>query len=109
MCIVQWVLELTPPDQMHDIDLLVARMMHLVVSAVHTSSSTFMDTLYDLTLHPEIVDELQEEIQRVMAEEGGWTKQGLTKMSKLDSFIKESARWHPFLTGLRRLYPLQSP
>ncbi|OJJ34582.1 hypothetical protein ASPWEDRAFT_29710 [Aspergillus wentii DTO 134E9] len=96
---VQWVLELTPPHHLDDIDLLVARMLHLVVSAIHTSSSTFMDTMYDLALHPEVVAPLREEIDRVMAAEGGWTKQGLTKMHKLDSLIKESSRWHPFITG----------
>lgn len=74
-------------------------MIHLNVSAIHTSSVTYLEAVYDLALHPEIHDELRQEITSVMEEEGQWTKKGLTKMVKLDSFMKESARWHPFLAG----------
>lgn len=74
-------------------------MIHLNVSAIHTSSVTYLDAVYDLALHPEIHNELRQEIVSVMEQDGQWTKQGLTKMVKLDSFMKESARWHPFLAG----------
>ena len=95
---VQWLLDVTPPEKL-DVDVLVHRMLHLNVSAIHTSSCTFLDAIYDLALHPEIHEELRQEILSVMNQQGKWTKQGLTKMIKMDSFIKESARWHPFLAG----------
>ena len=96
---VQWVLDITPPEK-RDMNQLVIRMLHIIVSAVHTSSVTFLDTLYDLVSHPGIEDELREEIYRVFAEENGrWRKQGLTKMVKMDSFIKESVRFHPLFAG----------
>jgi cytochrome P450 len=79
-------------------------MIHLNVSAIHTSSVTYLDAVYDLALHPEIHEELRQEIVSVMEEEGGFTKQGLTKMVKLDSFMKESARWHPFLAGKLKVF-----
>ena len=100
---VQWLLDITPPEKL-DVNVLVYRMLHLTVSAIHTSSCTFLDALYDLALHPEIHDELRQEILSVMDQEGKWTKQGLTKLIKLDSFMKESARWHPFLAGESRGY-----
>ncbi|KAE8385496.1 cytochrome P450 [Aspergillus alliaceus] len=97
--VVQWVLDIAPPKEYNDIDLLIARMLHVVVSAVHTSSQTFLDLLYDLTLHPEVIEELRKEIQTVLAQEGGWSLNTLSRMIKLDSFIKESSRHRPFTSG----------
>ncbi|EOD53101.1 putative cytochrome p450 protein [Neofusicoccum parvum UCRNP2] len=96
---IQWVLDITPANKLDDVDILVYRMLHLSISAIHTSSSSFADAIYDLALHPDIHDELCEEIKTVLTEEGGWNKQALTRMTKMDSFMKESARWHPFLAG----------
>ncbi|KAI9729787.1 MAG: hypothetical protein M1818_008401 [Claussenomyces sp. TS43310] len=95
---VQWVLDITPPEKM-DIEVLMYRMIHIIVSAIHTSSVTYLEAIYDLALHPEIHEELRQEIVSVMDQEGKFTKQGLTKMIKMDSLMKESARWHPFLSG----------
>jgi cytochrome P450 len=96
---VQWVLDITPDEKM-DLELLTLRLLHILVAAVHTSSVTWLNAIYDLALHPEIHDELREEITHVFAgEDGHWTKQGLTKLMKMDSFIKESARFHPFQAG----------
>jgi cytochrome P450 len=83
---LQWVLDI--------------RLLHILVAAVHTSSVTFLNSMYDLALHPEIHQELRQEIRNVFASTNGeWTKPGLTKLIKLDSFIKESARFHPFQAG----------
>ena len=49
--------------------------------------------MYDLAIHPEYVAPLREEIERLVATDG-WKKQTLMKMWKLDSFIKESLRFH---------------
>ncbi|KAL6233231.1 cytochrome P450 [Aspergillus navahoensis] len=96
---LQWVLDITPPEKM-DINMLVIRLLHILVAAVHTSSVTFLNSMYDLALHPEIHEELRQEIRDVFASTNGeWTKPGLTKLMKLDSFIKESARFHPFQAG----------
>ncbi|KIX01184.1 uncharacterized protein Z518_08909 [Rhinocladiella mackenziei CBS 650.93] len=79
---------------------LMLRLIHILTAAVHTSSVTYLNALYDLAMHPDIHDELREEIKNVFASQNGeWRKQGLTKMMKLDSFIKESARFHPFQAG----------
>jgi cytochrome P450 len=92
------VLERTPKQQLDDIDLLIARMFHLVVSAVHTSSQTFLDLLYDLALRPDVMEELQQEIYMELTREGGWSMSAFNRMTKLDSFIKESARFRPFVS-----------
>lgn len=58
--------------------------------------------------HPEYVQPLREEIEQVIAEEG-WqvdesgqkylSKSSLSKLKKLDSFIKESQRMNPLNFG----------
>lgn len=49
--------------------------------------------LYDLAAHPECLEPLREEVETVVASDG-WTKAGLNKMWKVDSFLKESHRWN---------------
>lgn len=62
---------------------------------VHDSSShkSLTHALYDIATYPEYLHPLREEIEEVVASEG-WTKNGLNKMRKLDSFLKESHRWN---------------
>jgi hypothetical protein len=47
--------------------------------------------LYRLLTHPEHIEPLRQEIEAVVAEEG-WTKAGMDKMHKLDSFVRETQR-----------------
>lgn len=83
-----------------DIDMLVLRLLHILVAAVHTSSVTWLNALYDLDLRPEVIEELRQEIRDVFASDNSqWRKQTMTKLVKLDSFIKESARFHLFTAG----------
>lgn len=51
--------------------MLVLRLPHILVSAVHMSSVTWLNTLYDLALHPEVIEELRKEIRDVFASENG--------------------------------------
>lgn len=50
-------------------------------------------TLYNLAVHPEYIAPLREEIESLVASIG-WQKMTITKMWKLDSFLKESLRMH---------------
>jgi hypothetical protein len=47
--------------------------------------------LYRLLANPEYIEPLRQEIDAVIAEEG-WTKAGIDKMHKVDSFLRESQR-----------------
>ena len=49
--------------------------------------------LYDLSVHPEYVPHLREEIEALVAKDG-FQKMTILKMVKLDSFLKESLRIH---------------
>jgi cytochrome P450 len=54
-------------------------------------SQTLMQVLYQLADNPECVEPLRREVKVVVGEEG-WTKAGLDKMHKIDSFVRETQR-----------------
>jgi hypothetical protein len=47
--------------------------------------------LYHLLAHPEHIEPLRQEVDAVIREEG-WTKAGIDKMHKVDSFLRETQR-----------------
>ena len=52
---------------------------------------SFTHALFHLAAEPHYAEPLREEVERVIKEDG-WTKVAMTKMWKLDSFLKESQR-----------------
>ncbi|KAI0280024.1 cytochrome P450 [Russula aff. rugulosa BPL654] len=62
-------------------------------AAIHTTSfaSTITQILYRLLANPEYLEPLREEVDAVIREEG-WTKAGMDKMYKMDSFLRETQR-----------------
>ena len=52
--------------------------------------------IYDLVSRPEYFEPLREELKIVLEQDGGvYVKTSMTKLRKLDSFIKESQRMNP--------------
>ena len=47
--------------------------------------------LYRLLANPEYIEPLRQEVDAVIREEG-WTKVGMDKMLKIDSFLRETQR-----------------
>ncbi|KAI9509456.1 cytochrome P450 [Russula earlei] len=72
-------------------DGLARRMVLVNFLSVHMISFTFTQVLYRLLAHPEHIEPLRQEVEAVVAEEG-WTKAGMDKMTKVDSFIRETQR-----------------
>lgn len=70
------------------------RILPLNFASIHTTSLTGQAALLDvLSADPSVVEALREEAARVYEEEGNkWTKQGLARMYKMDSAIRESQR-----------------
>ena len=70
-------------------------------AAIHTTTMTLTNVLYDLAAHPEYQEVLRKEIERISAEEpsGQLRKKTMPKLRKLDSFIKESQRVNPLGAG----------
>ncbi|KAH7012740.1 cytochrome P450 [Microdochium trichocladiopsis] len=68
----------------------------LSFAAIHTTTLTATNALYDLVALPDFIDELREEAKKALAEnEGVFTSAALQSMKKMDSFLKETLRLHP--------------
>ncbi|KAH6650455.1 cytochrome P450 [Chaetomium tenue] len=69
------------------------------IASVHTTSATSLSILYDLLDRPNVAEEIIGEINAVAARHrdagGRWTKQALSELEKLDSFMAESFRFNP--------------
>ena len=50
-----------------------------------------MQVLYRLLANPEYIECLRQEVDAVIKEEG-WTRAGMHKMHKIDSFLRETQR-----------------
>ncbi|KAF2762310.1 cytochrome P450 [Pseudovirgaria hyperparasitica] len=67
----------------------------MTFAAIHTTTMTSTNVFYDLAAHPEYITPLREEIRTVLAEHNGvLTVAALQQLRKMDSFIKESMRFH---------------
>ena len=64
---------------------------HISLFANHSLMQTFTQSLYRLLAHPEYIELLRQEVEAVVAEEG-WTKAGMDKMRRIDSFVRETQR-----------------
>jgi len=67
------------------------RMLIINFAAIHATSATITQVLYRLLANPEYLEPLREEVDAVIREEG-WTKAGIDKMYKIDSFLRETQR-----------------
>jgi ent-kaurene oxidase len=74
--------------------------LHVAFAAIHTSAVAITHIVYDLCAMPEYVKPLREEVTKALEEEGALTKKAFLKMSKLDSFMRESQRFNPLLLSL---------
>ncbi|KAE9395448.1 cytochrome P450 [Gymnopus androsaceus JB14] len=87
--LISWLLDEAKNEQ-RTVPELVSRVLSIEVAAIHTTN--FCNALYELAAHPEVIEPLREEIETVV-KESGWTKEGISKMRKLDSFLKETLRF----------------
>jgi ent-kaurene oxidase len=76
-----------------------SRQLVLTLASIHTTALTISHAFYDLCAHPEYVEPLREEIERVSREFPGdeFVHNGLPQLEKMDSFLVESQRFHPIV------------
>lgn len=63
--------------------------------------------MFDLVAHPEYIEPLRDELRQAKDSNDGWSKASISKLRKMDSFIKESQRFRP--PGLGMLLPHLKP
>ncbi|EAU87996.1 cytochrome P450 [Coprinopsis cinerea okayama7 len=81
----------TVPEKFNDTKDLALRVINLNIAAIHTTVITLSFILLELAARQEYIAPIREEIESV-AQEYGWTKESMSRMVKLDSFMKEVAR-----------------
>ncbi|KAI9441480.1 cytochrome P450 [Lactarius indigo] len=79
---------------------LARRLLIVNFVAIHTTSLAFTKVLFHLLSNPAYVEPLRHEVETAVAEEG-WTKAGMDKMHKIDSFVRESQRVDNILSLVR--------
>ncbi|KAF2759882.1 putative cytochrome P450 [Pseudovirgaria hyperparasitica] len=101
--LLQWMMEEATSPRDARPDKLVHRLLVLAMASVHTTSMACAQAFFDLCEHPEYLEDLREEILGALRTDNGWKKTTLTRMRKLDSFMRESQRLNPpSLTGFKR-------
>lgn len=69
--------------------------LELNLASIHTTTNTLCFAFSDLLDHPEYLKPLREELVNVYNDVGEWNKATLANLRLMDSFIKESQRYHP--------------
>ncbi|THH19419.1 hypothetical protein EW146_g1766 [Bondarzewia mesenterica] len=86
-----------------EIQNIALRILLINFAAIHTTSTSLTFALYHLAAYPQFIRPLRKEVEVVLAAEG-WSKSTLTKMRKIDSFLKETIRINtPGLWAMQRL------
>ena len=67
---------------------------------ISSTTQVLAHCLFELATRPEYVGLLRHEVQQAFERHGGWTKEAMESMLKLDSFIKECQRFNPLDSGI---------
>lgn len=87
-----WLMEEAEGEE-RTVENLTRRIILMNFAAIHSTAITFSIALFDLVSHPEYIEPIRDEVETIVNSEG-WTKVGLGRMVKLDSFLKESQRYN---------------
>jgi cytochrome P450 len=92
---LDWLIEASGPNP--DPRNVIVRQLGIGFAAIHTTTNHMTNVLYDLAARwDEYAPALIAEYRQALADDGGvLQKSTLTKLSKLDSFMKESQRLNP--------------
>ena len=75
-------------------------------AALFTTGLTIYQLVYDLATHPEYIEPLRQELMELG--DVPFNRANVNKLTKLDSFIRESQRWSKFMLGKLILAPVIS-
>lgn len=97
---IQWLHDYIPEEDKKDYAYQGAGQLAITAVSVQSTSKLIVNILLNLMTYAEYVPIIKEEIETVLAECGNeWTLDSMNRLEKLDSFMKESLRFEPPLTG----------
>ncbi|KAL7625324.1 hypothetical protein AAE478_004540 [Parahypoxylon ruwenzoriense] len=100
---VQWLLDTLPDEQKRDYYTQGKVQLLLGAASIHTTSNLATDCIYDLAVHQDMQEILREEAREVLGDDEAWgRKDSMHRLTKLDSFIKESQRLSGNVTSFIR-------
>lgn len=82
-------------DIQDDVDTTAQRLMVTYLGSGPSTIIAVAQVLFDLCAHPEYVEPLRQEAIEVLRKSGGYSRQALANMKKMDSFMRESQRLSP--------------
>ncbi|KJA15634.1 hypothetical protein HYPSUDRAFT_148807, partial [Hypholoma sublateritium FD-334 SS-4] len=91
---ITWLLEEAEPYQ-RDATHIAMRLLRVNFAGLMSTSFFLPQILFKLAIAPEYVAPLREQIDAAV-DKHGWTKEGISRMYKLDSFIREVSRLKGF-------------
>ncbi|KAF2183518.1 cytochrome P450, partial [Zopfia rhizophila CBS 207.26] len=90
---IQWLADTAPPVE-RTMPQIVERVMALNVASIHTTTMTLTSALYTLGARWEKYTPILRKEVRQHCEGGEVTKQALSKLTRLDSFLRECGRFN---------------
>ncbi|KAK0610797.1 cytochrome P450 [Immersiella caudata] len=98
---LQWLMESQQKfGDDNSVEKLARLQLGLSFAAIHTTTMTATNAFYNLAAYPHLIPILRDEIVSVLSEHNGeMSAPALQAMKKLDSFLKETLRFHPPGTG----------
>lgn len=97
---IQWMYQHISDQEKKDYYFQGVMQLAITGVSVQSTSKLIVNIALNLLKYDEYVPTLLEEIRRVLAEcNGEWTLESMNRLEKLDSFMKESMRFEPPLTG----------
>ncbi|KAF8997366.1 cytochrome P450 [Cyathus striatus] len=89
--LISWLLEHAKGDQ-RTVEGISQRLLFINFASIHTTSNILTQALYRIAAHQDYVEPMKDEIKVVLGEECGWTYAAVSKLVKVDSFLRECMR-----------------
>lgn len=80
--------------------------LSLAVVAIHSTSDMLVQALHDICSHPQLIDELRQEVVTVFSAEG-FKRSSINNLKLMDSVFKESQRLKPLALGKFSLFSIK--
>lgn len=90
--ILQWLIDIWEGTPSQAIPFLTQQILFLATAGIRSTAITIVNVLFDLLTQKQCLKPLRDEIEKSVAEAGGWGFAAIQNMKRLDSFIKESQR-----------------
>ncbi|KAF9244527.1 cytochrome P450 [Melanogaster broomeanus] len=87
---ITWLLQVSKEED-RNLRNICLRILVLNFASLHTSTGSFTHALLNLASHPQHQGPLRREVQEV-TEKYGWTKDSMSMLIKMESFLRESQR-----------------